>query len=328
MVTSGDTASPQPRNGVFLSYRRSDSSGWCGRLHEHLAEEWGADRVFMDIDAIAPGEDFRVAIERTIATCAAVVVVIGPTWLTATDQRGVRRLDDEGDSHRNEIAAALASGVRVVPVLVGGTPMPTVADLPAALRELAFRNAAVIEDRRFASDARLLQDSLHDVVGPPRPATRGFAGGTSAGAPGGTGAPRPDPTGEPPAAPARRAVDPATVLAVAGTVVVVVWGVFAERGWHNERSGVRIVMCLLLVALTVAGLVTSRPPLVLAGGAAGSIGYLLWVVQLVVDGHSVSELFSFAEDGLANTLTLAGALTVLGSGWWMTDRSEPRARTA
>jgi hypothetical protein len=46
-------------SGIFLGYRRDDASGWAGRPYEHLVRDWGMDHVFMDIDTIAPGEDFR-----------------------------------------------------------------------------------------------------------------------------------------------------------------------------------------------------------------------------------------------------------------------------
>jgi uncharacterized RDD family membrane protein YckC len=147
-------------SGIFLSYRRDDSSGWAGRLHEHLIREWGPGQVFMDIDAIAPGEDFRHAIARTIRTSDVVLVVIGPSWANSRDRAGNRRLDDEGDTHRAEVAAALASDVRVVPILVGGAAMPKLEDLPTSLKDLAYRNAAIIDDRRFASDVRALQEAL------------------------------------------------------------------------------------------------------------------------------------------------------------------------
>jgi hypothetical protein len=151
-------------SGIFLSYRRDDSSGWTGRLYEHLVRQWGPDQVFMDIDNIAPGEDFRVAIARTLHTCDVVMVVIGPNWLSARDHAGNRRLDDEGDTHRTEVAAALAADVRVVPVLVGGAAMPTVSELPESLKDLAFRNAAVIDDRRFGSDVSDLQVTLGEFA--------------------------------------------------------------------------------------------------------------------------------------------------------------------
>jgi uncharacterized RDD family membrane protein YckC len=134
-------------------------------LYEHLVREWGPDRVFIDIDAIAPGDDFREAIARTMHTCDVVIVVIGPNWISARDQAGNRRLDDESDTHRQEVAAALAAAdVRVIPVLVGGASMPTLSELPGPLQELRYRNAAIIEDRRFGSDARDLLDALREFA--------------------------------------------------------------------------------------------------------------------------------------------------------------------
>jgi hypothetical protein len=147
-------------SGIFLSYRRDDSSGWAGRLYEHLVREWGPGQVFMDIDAIAPGEDFREAITHTMHACDVVMVVIGPSWVDALDERGNRRLDDEADNHRAEVVAAMAADVRVVPVLVGGAAMPKESELPEPLKDLAYRNAAVLDDRRFASDVHALQHAL------------------------------------------------------------------------------------------------------------------------------------------------------------------------
>ena len=40
------------------------------------------------------GEDFVARVERQIASCAVLLVVIGPDWASVTDDRGVRRLDD------------------------------------------------------------------------------------------------------------------------------------------------------------------------------------------------------------------------------------------
>jgi hypothetical protein len=51
----------QPRRRqlrVFLSYRREDASGHAGRLYDLLAARYGAERVFMDIDAIPLGSEF------------------------------------------------------------------------------------------------------------------------------------------------------------------------------------------------------------------------------------------------------------------------------
>ena len=73
---------------VFVSYRREDSAGHAGRLCEHLAGVLGPDHVFLDVQDIAPGQDFAEAIEKTISDCQAVVVVIGPRWAADLKSRG------------------------------------------------------------------------------------------------------------------------------------------------------------------------------------------------------------------------------------------------
>lgn len=44
-------------SGIFLSYRRDDSSGYAGRLFADLTRNVGRDRVFMDIETLEPGVD-------------------------------------------------------------------------------------------------------------------------------------------------------------------------------------------------------------------------------------------------------------------------------
>ena len=79
-----------------MSYRRQDSSHLPGRLYDRLADRFGEGQVFMDVDAIEPGVDFAEEINRAVEACIVLLAVIGPNWLTATDERGHRRLDDPG----------------------------------------------------------------------------------------------------------------------------------------------------------------------------------------------------------------------------------------
>jgi hypothetical protein len=142
--------------GVFISYRRSDSQGWAGRLFDVLHEELPGYEVFLDIDRMPVGRDFRQVIDETLGHCDAFVVIIGPHWRDAADSTGRSRLDNPADTHRLEIASALTSGVRVFPVLVGGAEMPAPDGLPADVRELSFRNAFELADRGFREHAREL----------------------------------------------------------------------------------------------------------------------------------------------------------------------------
>lgn len=155
---------PGPRRialkGVFISYRRADSGPWVGRLHDRLVARLGAERVFLDAESIPAGVDFAAFIDASLARVDAVLAVIGPAWSEMRDDAGRRRVETEEDFVRREIARALAAGLRVVPVLVGGAAMPAAARLPSDLAAFARCNAVPIGDRKFLNDVDDLIDQL------------------------------------------------------------------------------------------------------------------------------------------------------------------------
>jgi TIR domain len=155
--------------GIFISYRRQESSHLAGRLSDHLVQRFGKAQVFMDVVTIQPGVDFVEEITRAVAACKVLVAVIGPGWLTATDKLGRRRLDDPDDFIRLEIEAALARDVRVIPILADGAVMPGQRDLPESLAGLTRRQAEFIRHESFPSDARRLIEAIEEVVPPPVP---------------------------------------------------------------------------------------------------------------------------------------------------------------
>src|SRR5215510_8475155 len=102
---------------VFISYRRDDSAGYAGRLHESLERRLGSDHVFRDVDTLQPGQDFVDAINQRLRECQVFLAIIGREWLDARDATGRRRLDQENDYVRLEISVALnRSQLLVVPV--------------------------------------------------------------------------------------------------------------------------------------------------------------------------------------------------------------------
>lgn len=146
---------------IFISYRRDDSGGYAGRLFDHLTANFGMRNVFMDIDTIPAGQDFRKAISNAVATCDVVLVIIGKQWLGITNEKGRRRLDDPRDFVRVEVAAALANAkTLVIPVLLRGVGMPGEQDLPDDLKELTWRHAIEIHDYRFQHDAAKLVEEI------------------------------------------------------------------------------------------------------------------------------------------------------------------------
>lgn len=141
---------------IFISYRRDDTQWVAGRLGDSLGAYFGDSRVFRDVEGIAGGADFGEVIRHTLGSADAVVVLIGPDWLSASDDRGHRRLDDADDWVCHEVSAALEAGVPVYPVLVEGTPMPRAEELPASLRGLTRFNAIAISDSRWREDVTRL----------------------------------------------------------------------------------------------------------------------------------------------------------------------------
>ena len=116
----------------------------------------------MDVDNIAPGEDFVRMLELQVAQCDAMLTVIGNNWLDATDEHGGRRLDDPNDFVRIEIESALKQGKRVIPVLVHQARMPHPDELPEAIRPLSQRNAVRLTHERFRSDVQGLIKALRE----------------------------------------------------------------------------------------------------------------------------------------------------------------------
>ena len=153
-------------DGIFINYRRDDSAPYAGRLYDHLRRSFPGQKVFMDIDAIDPGEDFVDAINRTLESSRVVLAVIGRTWSAAVDETGKRRLDNPDDYVVRELSAALASKARVIPVLVGGASMPRTDALPLPLAALARRNAIEVSDSRFSFDADRLGAAIRKLLDP------------------------------------------------------------------------------------------------------------------------------------------------------------------
>jgi hypothetical protein len=155
---------------VFISYRRADTAGHAGRLYDALADHFGRDNVFMDLNAIDSGQNFVEAIDAAVRSCDALLAIIGDEWLTSAEQGG-RRLDQAGDFVRSEIAAALARAIPVFPVLVEGTSMPAAEALPDVLKPLAKRQAHELSDRRWSYDVESLIGAIEKLGGRQRAGT-------------------------------------------------------------------------------------------------------------------------------------------------------------
>jgi hypothetical protein len=156
---------------VFINYRRDDSPGTAGRLHDRLAQTFGRNNLFMDVDHIPAGVDFVEHLHGQVAACDVFLAVIGPNWLDAKDDDGRRRFDNPDDFVTIEIAAALARNIRVIPVLVDGARTPKADKLPESVKPLVRRNAVEVRNTQFGRDAEALANKVREALEGARPVT-------------------------------------------------------------------------------------------------------------------------------------------------------------
>ena len=145
---------------IFVSYRREDSEGQARALYNELAHQIGKTSVFMDVDSLALGRDFRQILQERLGSCDLMLALIGPDWLDVKDASGRRRLDSATDFVRQEIAAALKRNIPVTPVLIRGAQMPAPEQLPDDLKDLAYRHGFEVSHTRWDSDVRELIERL------------------------------------------------------------------------------------------------------------------------------------------------------------------------
>jgi formylglycine-generating enzyme required for sulfatase activity len=156
--------------GIFISYRRQESTKDARSLYERLRAEFGHDQVFIDLEGLDYGVDFVESLDAQLQDCRVLLALVGPHWLTAQDGQGRRRLDDPNDFVRIEVRTALERGIRVVPVLVDRAPMPGMADLPEDLHKLVRLQALELDFRRFDVDVGRLVRVIGGILRPGVPA--------------------------------------------------------------------------------------------------------------------------------------------------------------
>ncbi|MGO9484185.1 MAG: hypothetical protein ACLPX9_06340, partial [Rhodomicrobium sp.] len=66
---------------IFINYRRGDDPGFTTALYMRLEEEFGKDRLFMDVEGgIKPGDDFVEVLGAQVAQCDVLLAIVGPRW--------------------------------------------------------------------------------------------------------------------------------------------------------------------------------------------------------------------------------------------------------
>ena len=155
-------------DGIFISYRRQDEPAFAGRLYDRLVDQFGARRVFIDVDSVELGLDFAEVIDDSLTQCRVLLVVMGERWLGALNERGQPRLADPNDFVRLEVEKALAQrSVRVIPVLVEGALLPESSELPPSMESLSRRQAIQMAHVSFGSDADKLVKTVDRILKSP-----------------------------------------------------------------------------------------------------------------------------------------------------------------
>lgn len=148
---------------IFISYRVQDTSADTGRLVDTLKQVFNEEQIFMDIEKLEPGVDFRLALAKSLETCDVLFAVIGPEWIGTKDTNGNPRIKQPEDWVRIELETALKRDIRVIPVLVRGASLPAMEDLPESLYPLLNRQTYEISNKRWAYDTDQLINFLKKI---------------------------------------------------------------------------------------------------------------------------------------------------------------------
>jgi len=117
-----------PTAPIFISYRRyrpngkgDNGQGFASHLRGELEKSYGEGSVFQDYHNINSGEDWEKAIPQAIRQAQAILVLVHSNeWLMDHTYKKKRRLFQEEDWVRKEIALALEAGKLIIPLLVKG----------------------------------------------------------------------------------------------------------------------------------------------------------------------------------------------------------------
>jgi len=226
---------------VFINYRREETSGEARALFNDLVARLGENSVFMDVDNIGLGRDFRQVIQQRLASCELMLALIGKNWVGAKNQSGRRRLDDTGDFVRLEIEAALKRNIPVTPVLLQGAQMPSVDELPESVRDFAYRNGFEISHNRWESDVQEMIKRLG--LGATR-SGKGAAASAPAGSAPAHGSVIEQQPAAPAAAPAPRPSRKPLYLLVSALVMAIAVGggglLYYEKGTEEKATAERV----------------------------------------------------------------------------------------
>lgn len=149
---------------IFVNYRREDEPWAASGLGTFLVRQFGQAQVFYDRTGIQPGDDFPRVLSEAASTTVALLVLVGPNWVSACDDRR-RRLPDEHDWVCREILLAKEYGARIIPVLTRDKAHPLASsELPRELAFLADLQHMPLKPHEGEECLRRIAAQLEDLV--------------------------------------------------------------------------------------------------------------------------------------------------------------------
>jgi pterin-4a-carbinolamine dehydratase len=147
------------KNLAFISYRRDDEGPSARFIKAELERYFGTDQIFMDVDNIRGGENWKNTIDENLENATILIAVIGRNWLQIHDEFFRRRIDGENDWVRREIEFAIEKKITLIPFLIG-SKMPKEEALPDSLKKLAEMNFLSLSVEDWRSDIAKLFNIL------------------------------------------------------------------------------------------------------------------------------------------------------------------------
>jgi hypothetical protein len=148
---------------IFINYRTNDASWAAGAIAARLAEHFGQKNVFLDTKSIDLGDEFPTVIREHLQEAHVLLAVIGPQWLTAQSVDGLD-INDPDDWVRREIAEAIKTKKKIIPVLVDNANLARKKDLPSDLQLLADLHSLSINEKSLDDGIKRLTQKLEALV--------------------------------------------------------------------------------------------------------------------------------------------------------------------
>ena len=147
---------------VFISSRRSNSNHGATAILGHLKHQLTPHaEVFWDTDTVDRAADWLETVQDRLRRTVALIVVMAEGWHAVQQEgSGIRRIDEEDDSVRNEIATALKEHKPIFPVLLDGATLPPAEWLPEDIRGLCNAEVHAVRSDNLETDLTSVVEAI------------------------------------------------------------------------------------------------------------------------------------------------------------------------